>query len=35
LNNLINQIAQQDPAASAELRQEMKNMVEGRPVGSK
>lgn len=35
LNNLINHIGQQDPAASAELRQELKNMVEGRPVGSK
>lgn len=35
LNNLINHIAQQDPTASAELRQELKNMVEGRPVGSK
>ncbi|HEY0864687.1 MAG TPA: hypothetical protein VGD97_11325 [Lacunisphaera sp.] len=35
LNTLIHQIGQQDPAASAELRQELKNMVEGRPVGSK
>jgi hypothetical protein len=35
LNSLINHIGQQDPAASAELRQELKNMVEGRPVGSK
>lgn len=35
LNSLIGQIGQQDPAASAELRQELKNMVEGRPAGSK
>lgn len=35
LNSLITHIGQQDPAASAELRQELKNMIEGRPVGSK
>lgn len=35
LNSLINHMAQQDPAASAELRQELRNLVEGRPVGSK
>lgn len=35
LNSLISHLGQQDPTASAELRQELKNLVEGRPVGSK
>jgi hypothetical protein len=35
LNALMDRIAAEDPKAAAELRQELKNLAEGRPAGSK
>lgn len=35
LGSLMDRIAAEDPKAAAELRQELKNLVEGRPAGSK
>lgn len=35
LNTLMDRIATEDPQAAAELKQELKNLVEGRPAGAK